>query len=76
VYVKLPQQEYNSILYQIHHRQCLTDVPHYLQGWFFKECKVKSGQTLILGSAAHGGVSPLNRQAMRKWREASANGDG
>jgi len=36
----------------------------------------KAGPSSILGSAPQGGVSPLSRQAMRKWREASANGDG
>ncbi len=36
----------------------------------------KAGPSSILGSAPQGGVSPLSRQAMRKWREASANGNG
>jgi hypothetical protein len=36
----------------------------------------KAGPSSILGLAPQGGVSPLSRQAMRKWREASANGDG
>jgi hypothetical protein len=36
----------------------------------------KAGPSSILDSAPQGGVSPLRRQAMRKWREASANGDG
>jgi hypothetical protein len=36
----------------------------------------KAGPSSILGSAPQEGVSPLSRQAMRKWREASANGNG
>ncbi len=36
----------------------------------------KAGPSSILGSAPQGGVSTLSIQAMRKWREASANGEG
>jgi hypothetical protein len=36
----------------------------------------KAGPSSILGSAPQGGFSPLSTSAMRKWREASANGDG
>jgi hypothetical protein len=35
----------------------------------------KASPSLILGSAPQGGISPLSREAMRKWRETSANGD-
>jgi hypothetical protein len=35
-----------------------------------------SAPSLILGSAPQGGVSPLSRQAMKKWREFLANVDG
>jgi hypothetical protein len=36
----------------------------------------KAGPSSILGSAPQGGFSPLSTSSMRKWREASANGDG
>jgi hypothetical protein len=36
----------------------------------------KAGPSSILGSAPQGGFSPLSTSAMRKWREALANGDG
>ncbi len=36
----------------------------------------KAGASSVLGSALQGGVSPLSIQAMKKWREASANGEG
>ncbi len=36
----------------------------------------KAGPSSILASAPQGGVVPLSRQTMRKWREASATGDG
>ncbi len=35
----------------------------------------KAGPSPILGSAPQGGLSPLSTSTMRKWREASANGD-
>ncbi len=37
---------------------------------------VKAGPSSNLGSAPQGGFSPLSARAMRKRREASANGDG
>ncbi len=36
----------------------------------------KAGPSSNLGLAPRGGFSPLSTSAMRKWREALANGDG